>query len=192
MAPHLQRGGCAGLCARRAGCRRRRAGAAQRPSPVGSTHRPFTARVADALVERLTGEMPTAQATAPADELPRSKLQAALAALPENDRGNTLLLAAREGLTPKETTTAEHQSRRPARGLSRFVRVSAPRRSWSWRRLPGHRSARQARHTPPRRTGSGRGRKPARQVLKETKWCAALISTGSSPSERACSLPQHS
>ena len=124
MAPQLQRGGCDRVCGRRTGCRRRCAGAAQRPSPVGSTHRPFTARVADALAQRLAGELPTAQATAPADELPRNKLQAALAALPENDRGVTLLLASREGLTSREMAPPEYQFRRPARGLSRFAAVA--------------------------------------------------------------------
>jgi hypothetical protein len=101
MAPHPQRRGCDGLCANRAGCRRRLAGAAQRPSPPASTHHRFTARVADALVERLAGELPSTGAAAPADELPRNKLQAALAELPDADRETTLLLAAREGLMLK-------------------------------------------------------------------------------------------
>jgi hypothetical protein len=99
MAPHLQRGGCDGLRGPRAGCRRRRGGAPRRPSPVGSTHRAFTAGVADALVERLAGELPTtARATAPADEQRRNKPQPALAAPREADRATTVLLAAREGL----------------------------------------------------------------------------------------------
>ena len=75
-------------------------------------HRPFTARVADALLERLAGEMPTAQATAPADELPGNKLQAALTALPEDDRGNTLLLAARDRMKTWRTAFTPSDSGR--------------------------------------------------------------------------------
>ena len=66
MAPQPRRGGCDGVCGRRAGCRRWRSGPAQRPSPAGSAARrrfpqttrglrpaTFTARVAAALAERL-------------------------------------------------------------------------------------------------------------------------------------------
>jgi hypothetical protein len=146
MAPHLRRGGCDGLCARRAGCRRRRSGTAQRPSPAGSRHaggypddtepadRHLTARVADARVERLAAELRTAQA--PDEEQPPSELQVALAALPESEPGATLLFAAWEGLTPKEIVPPVYQSRSPARGLSRLVRGSAAMSSWSWRRVP--------------------------------------------------------
>ena len=152
----LQRGGCDDLCARRAGCRRRRAGAARRPSPVGSTHRPFTARLAGALVERLAGELPaTAQATAPADEQRTYALQSILAALPEDDRGTTLLLAAREGLTPEETAPAGVSVSETGSRAVALRRGSAPTPSWSWRRLPRHRSAKQARNSPPVRTSPG-------------------------------------
>jgi len=122
---------------RRRAQRRRRAGTAQRPSPVGSTYRPFTARVADAVVERLAGELPTAQATAPADEQRRNTLQAALAALPEDDRGNTLLLGAREGLTPKETALAGAPVSETGSRAVALRPGSAAMPSWSWRRLPG-------------------------------------------------------
>ena len=47
------------------------------------------------------GELSSTGAAAPADELPRNKLQAALAELPDADRETTLFLAAREGLMLK-------------------------------------------------------------------------------------------
>ena len=192
MVSHLQRGGGDGLGARRVGCRRRRAGAARRPSPGGSTHRPFTARVAGALVARLAEGLPTAaRATAPADEHRRNTPQRACAARAEPDLGNSLRLPPREGLTPKEW---------PHRSISLGDRLVGCRATSGWRSdaavelasFSGHRSARQARHSPSRRARSGRGRKPAQQVLKETKWCTALISEGSASCGRVCSLPQPS
>ncbi|MDQ6821661.1 MAG: sigma-70 family RNA polymerase sigma factor [Actinomycetota bacterium] len=59
-------------------------------------------RVADALVERLAGELRRAQAEHPQiDDHPRALLRAALNALSEGDR-EILMLTAWEGLTPRE------------------------------------------------------------------------------------------
>jgi RNA polymerase sigma factor (sigma-70 family) len=59
-------------------------------------------RVADALVERLAGELRRAHVEHPQiDDQPRALLHAALNSLPEDDR-EILMLTAWEGLTPRE------------------------------------------------------------------------------------------
>ena len=188
MAPHLQRGGCDGLCARRAGCRRRRAGAAQRPSPVGSTHRPFTARVADALVERLAGELPTrpgdrAGRRAAQEQAPRRPRRATRGRPRDHTAPRSAGRADAGENGPAEASVSETGSRAVALGPG-----SAPMPSWSWRRITGHRSARQGRHSPPRRTSSGRGRKPAQQGPEGDQMVCSIHLQRLSP---AASAPAH-
>jgi hypothetical protein len=197
MAPNLQRGGCDRLRARRAGCRRRRSNAAQRPSPAGSqpgarypddtgpAHRHFTPRVARALIERLTTELRTARAPSPAKGQPSSELQVAVASLPEGDRETALLVAQWEGLTPRDMATPEHRSQRPARGAVAFRQRSAARSSRSLDPLAG-REARNHAETGHRVEPIRADATSHSQIPKETKWRTALIPSGSAGSERAC------
>jgi RNA polymerase sigma factor (sigma-70 family) len=88
-------------------------------------------RVADALVERLAGELRSARSEHPqTDDHAHGALRAGLAALPERDR-EILMLAAWEGLTPSEIATVMGISANVAR-----VRLHRARTRIK-RRLPG-------------------------------------------------------
>ena len=95
-------------------------------------------RVADALVERLAGELRCAQAErSQIDDHTHSALHAGLAALPERDR-EILMLTAWEGLTPREIATVMGSS-------ANVVRVRLHRaRTRIERRLAAERTSRAA------------------------------------------------
>ena len=65
----------------------------------------------------------------------------------------------REHTAPRSTGRADADSETGSRGVA-LRPGSAPMPSWSWRRSPRHRSARQARHSRPRRTSSRTGHRP--------------------------------